>query len=161
MRCVECQDLIITGYIDNELAGNDRRSLAEHLSTCAACREFKDAVVQSAVEPFRGHTPAPVPAYIWTELRNRLAAQPTAPGIRWQQLLSFPRVALVAASLVFVLLAGVWIPARFTAPDPSPREIAAVTSENEEYFDYLETDRDGELVSDAGFGTAAETFMSL
>lgn len=50
MNCKECQKLLITDYLDNELPEEENRLVEVHLSECRECgRFYEDALAESKV----------------------------------------------------------------------------------------------------------------
>ncbi len=71
LESFECRDVTarLGELVDNELAGNERKAVEEHLDTCPDCAAFFASyrhVVQSAAELREPETPLPV------DVQNRL-----------------------------------------------------------------------------------------
>jgi hypothetical protein len=109
----------LSEYIDDELAGDERRALEQHLETCPECqttlRELRNVVASAAALPAR------VPqADLWPGVEHRI--RQVRPARRVISL-SLPQIA--AAAVVLMALSGglVWM---LRPPTPPPTQQAGV-----------------------------------
>lgn len=113
MRCERVQELILTDYTDRALDEKLAREIDEHIRSCDACREFKRAAGESAVQPFRAARSAEAPSYIWERVKQKIAAEtPARVGILDNIFWSLGRIpkpavafAAAAALIIAVLIA--------------------------------------------------------
>ena len=52
MNCYEIQDLILTDYLDGEMASEKKKMIDGHLTQCQSCREFLLTARQTVDRPF-------------------------------------------------------------------------------------------------------------
>jgi len=107
MKCGEIRDIIITEYIDNEIDAKVRGEMELHLSICAGCHEFKEALLSGIVEPLRNAEPAVAPEALWFKVRSaieRLEKEENSFDIGALVSSFMPRWANVAAMAAMVLI---------------------------------------------------------
>lgn len=75
MECKKVQDRLLTEYLDKELGAEERSGIEEHLSGCAHCREFFEAVQKSAVVPFKTAGTLQPDSAVWQRIRAQLEAE--------------------------------------------------------------------------------------
>lgn len=157
----------MTDLADGELNAEKAKLVSGHLVECHACREFKYNFIKTAIEPFktvRRETPA---AYIWRNIRNRIEQKnilkpPIFPDILrgW---LSFPRAALVTATVALLIFVSVlFISNQRTgtnAPDKIHFSAENTAQTKEDYFSYLYEGIDESYENEKGLGTAVEEFI--
>jgi hypothetical protein len=68
MDCKEIRDIIITDYADNR-AGAKAGEVELHLSGCAKCRSFKEALMSGVVGPLRNTAQVKPPEALWYKVR--------------------------------------------------------------------------------------------
>jgi predicted anti-sigma-YlaC factor YlaD len=117
-RCKEIQDLLQTDYFDQQVRLQDKQLIQEHLKQCFACRELEKKL-QAQRMLFQGAKPEPVPAHIWSNIREAIIAerleQEEAPayGIleRLKSLIFLRRPVVVLATSVFsvIIIAAVFV----------------------------------------------------
>jgi anti-sigma factor RsiW len=107
---VNCQDLdrLLTAYLDDEVGGDERLGIEEHLAGCVACRRRAKAEgTASRVLRVRAASLAtPAPA----GLRERCAAMASRPsrgGARWWAVSGWRRTSLASATIAAALFAVV------------------------------------------------------
>ncbi|MDD5131751.1 MAG: zf-HC2 domain-containing protein [bacterium] len=83
MNCHKFRDIIITDYIDGELAEQRKQEIDHHLRECPACRAFAAAVRSMAVDPLKETTLEEPPAFLWTRIQSRLEPAHSGRGTRW------------------------------------------------------------------------------
>ncbi len=70
MNCDKIRDIIITDYIDKETDAKVLGEMELHLSICAGCHAFREALMFAAVEPLRNTVPAVPPEALWFKVRS-------------------------------------------------------------------------------------------
>jgi len=79
MNCRKAQELIISGYSDNELKFFWKKELEAHLGLCAECREFLTVFKTTVVTPFKEEPVLNAPDYLWYRIKDKItAAKPPA-----------------------------------------------------------------------------------
>ena len=76
MKCDQCKELILTDYIDGQIAAEQKKSLEEHLQTCASCHEYAQKVMAELVVPFNDLERVEPPAALWENIKAELAEEP-------------------------------------------------------------------------------------
>jgi len=133
MNCTDARHIIITDYIDNEVDAGARGEIELHLSSCPACRTFKEAVFSGISEPLRNALDFTPPQALWYKVRARIERleEPVSIGTIISSL--FPKwvnVAAIASIVLVTSLAGnylahnIWVKA-------SQQSIAAAAEEND------------------------------
>jgi len=166
MNCKRFQKMIITDYLDGEINAERKKLVEEHLTRCSHCREFKEAVTKSVIEPFRKAEKVKPSDSIWHRIKERiegeiersLTPRPAADLIEnLKRIFYVPRpVFVVATVMVVVLFLGI-----FTKLYTSKQEITRLQSEEQvEYIAYLFTEN-GDMSNgeDVGYGTAIEEYF--
>ncbi len=111
-KCEHFKDLILTDYLDGELDKNLAESLESHLLDCGDCRAFFKDVKNNASLPFQKVSQQPVPAELWSAIKQKIENQDQAANPlevildKLKGLIVFPRLVPVFASLVLMFLAG-------------------------------------------------------
>ena len=119
MRCAECTELL-SAYLDDELMGDDKEAVREHLSACADCAREEQAIAlvsRRIKESFMRHS---TPDVLKARIRNALAQNdaftpplptpaPSTPSVR-----VWPRWPVLAAAGVVVAIASSAITATLT-----------------------------------------------
>jgi anti-sigma factor RsiW len=75
MRCEKIQELILTDYMDRELAEKGVREVDAHILSCAACREFKRLADRKAAQPFKAAPSVQAPSYIWERVKQEITVE--------------------------------------------------------------------------------------
>ncbi|MBF0505128.1 MAG: zf-HC2 domain-containing protein [Candidatus Omnitrophica bacterium] len=111
-KCEYFKDLLLTDYIDGELAQKIKLELDNHLLVCPDCRVFAQEVKKRTVQPFYNVSAQPVPGVIWETVRERIAGKqeqynPLEEFIRGlKNLFLLPKPVPVLASVMLMFLAG-------------------------------------------------------
>ena len=130
MRCDRARELI-GAYVDEELSGDDRTSVAAHIASCAGCRELmgdikrtSDAIAELGREP--------APTALASRIRSRLAnaAEEQEPGrkrfVPWRIPSSVRRqAAALATCCAFSVLLTWWVMTSLGQVDRLQQEIVA------------------------------------
>ena len=167
MQCEKFQELILTDYLDRELAEEQRAALEAHLAQCPRCREFAEKALKVAVEPFEQLERLKPSPQLWANIKEAIKGAPQpdareAPDDFWErlkQLFYFPRPALVLATavLVTIMLLAV-LPKQI-----GQNHIAQVDSVAEDEIEYLAALMEGteriDLDENGGYGTAIEEYF--
>ena len=107
MNCKECQDYLLTDYLDGELSPEKTHQLEAHLSSCPSCREMAESLRGTVVEPF-GKCDGALPAEtVWQKIKKEITAQEHAPQEDWFKKLKellFPKPVFALATVACLLL---------------------------------------------------------
>ena len=105
MNCRKAQEIIISGYSDNELKFFWKKVLESHLADCSDCREFLSVFNNSVIEPFKNTKPVNAPDYLWYRIKDKITAATLVPS-RHRLLDIFVRVPrpIFAATAVILLV---------------------------------------------------------
>lgn len=76
MKCDRIQELLLTDYVDDCLDPSQKKEIDEHIGRCAHCMSFKQAVIQTTVEVFKGMERRQVPADLWGKIEASLESGP-------------------------------------------------------------------------------------
>jgi anti-sigma factor RsiW len=119
MECKKVQDRLITEYLDNELDAGECSGIEGHLSGCASCREFLEAIQKSAVAPFKEAGALQPDSVVWRRIEREIEAE-RARSENWfvkladllVPLLKMPqpvfRVAFVTVLILVVVVLAQW-----------------------------------------------------
>ena len=154
MDCGKIKELILTGYVDNEIDGREKARLEAHCALCPGCKEYLEAVKTSAVTPFEGAPRREPPAFIWYRVKDAIMAEQRDKARRFIPV----RVpALAMATIMGVTLVVVSVTAlRFHAGKVAEAE----REEQIEYAAYsMEAPANGFLNNEGGLGTSVENYF--
>ncbi|MDD5557393.1 MAG: zf-HC2 domain-containing protein [bacterium] len=120
MNCEEMEELLKADYIDGELSGNAAREAAAHLSACARCRRFEEAVRRAAVAPLRGAPRERAPESLWRAIERAVGPAHPAGGragfrVTRHELLGLRGAAAAVAAAAAAVIIAVTLP-RSSAP---------------------------------------------
>jgi len=155
MDCKECQDIIITDYLDREINAEKKKLVEAHLAECSACREYMIAVSKSAVEPFKKVEIVTPPLSVWRRIKEAIESESSLFPV--PRVFYIPRpVFAMATVVVLALFIGI-----FTKFYINSHEVARLQSQEEvEYLASLFAENsyasNGE---DTGYGTAIEEYL--
>jgi anti-sigma factor RsiW len=163
MNCRKIQEIILTDYIDDQLDQKRKCFIDEHLEHCHQCREFAAIAQERLVKPFSNAEKQEVPAIIWDQVKESIAAQqePKVSLIeeileRLRQVVSMPRPVFAMASLVTLVLMISILP-QFMMSNPAVK-INGVGQV--EYLSYLTgTSGDVSTSESADLGTPIEKYF--
>lgn len=154
-RCRNIQNSLLTDHLDGRLNAGSRKSIDDHLASCADCRAVHSSARQ-ADDCLHQAPPLLPPDHCWTAIRARIDAA-AAEKFSWNTLgenLFGARRQLAWASLATVIiLAGVTLPI-LSGPRPSPLSPYAGSA-----LMALMDDRDS-TADDAGLDTNAEYLLT-
>jgi hypothetical protein len=165
MNCKKIKELLITDYSDGEIKERIRGAVDRHLRTCDSCREFKEVVRKTAIEPFRKAREVKPPDYVWLRIKEAIIKEESyKPGGIFVDLADFlrrliyiPRPAFVMATATGLLLAATIFTRMVFYP---PRTAGSYLEENMVFFAYL---GNGEANyyddSNTGLGTSIEEYF--
>ncbi|HYU56959.1 MAG TPA: zf-HC2 domain-containing protein, partial [Actinomycetota bacterium] len=93
-------DELLAGYVDGDLAGDEREAVETHLAGCATCRE-EVALARRAVAALEALEPAPSPLGLGTPaiLGARTTPRRGVLRPRWAAALAAAAVVVVAAAV--------------------------------------------------------------
>ena len=77
MNCKKIKELIITDYLDGEIDLTLKKEIEGHLKVCNQCRQFVQALRQSAVEPFKDAKRNMPPESVWRNIESAIEQQRT------------------------------------------------------------------------------------
>lgn len=163
MRCVRYRELILTDYMDGELSPEMQEEVEAHIKTCVSCSELKKSLLKKAVEPLKLAGKVNPPAYIWQNIRERLASseEPQAQSAlsalreRLSKVFVTPRPALAFATAT-VLVIGL-IVASFSMYRAYERSYFAPGIEL--FSTGLDENNGNADSADDSLGTSIETFL--
>lgn len=162
MKCKEFQDLIITEYVDGEISPDNLNLVNEHIDNCNTCRQFRDAVVNIAVEPFKNINKADVPEFIWERINEKIQQKNKSLLNNWfetiRNLFKFPRLAIATVSISVALLVSLIFinkPNNNSFVDSQYYVDTNLNESHEQYFSYLNNN----VEENNGFGTAIEEYL--
>ena len=72
MECKKIQELLLTDYIDGEAGDTLKNEVEEHVSSCHTCRQFKQDLLITAIEPFRKARETKAPDFVWNHIKEAL-----------------------------------------------------------------------------------------
>ena len=104
MNCRKAQELIVSGYSDNELKFFWKQAIEAHLAQCPACREFLAVFENTVITPFKDAPVKDAPDYLWYRIKEKIASQ--VPVKRPYLLDIFPKIPrpVLAAMVVIILV---------------------------------------------------------
>lgn len=70
MRCKDAQDMILTGYLDDQVSSKQARAIHEHLAQCGDCKEFFERSQKILVDPFKAIHEVKVPDHVWMKIKE-------------------------------------------------------------------------------------------
>ena len=119
MECKKVQDQLITEYLDKELGAAERSGIEQHLSGCAHCQEFFEAVQRSSLVPFKETGEMQPDGALWQKIQEKIEAERSRSGNWFGKLMDilvsrfpFPvplmRTAFVTALILVVVVATQW-----------------------------------------------------
>jgi hypothetical protein len=111
--CKDFKDLVLLDHFDGEADVDAKAWIASHAAACPGCRSFLVHVQQGLKVPFEKAVREPVPAGLWSSIREKIVEQEVLqeePGFFerfWGMLAPVPSWAPALASvLVVVALSG-------------------------------------------------------
>lgn len=124
-----CQsiDTLSMAFLDDELAGQERRELELHLLECASCREHVDAERADLELVRKALVAPPAPALLKARITRALDAEDAEAARRarrqWSQWL-LPGSAIAAAAAAMLVFFGAGSPSAHDRPQPALVDIA-------------------------------------
>lgn len=112
MKCDQIQELLLTDYLDDCLEKDLRAKIDEHVDGCPECKHFKQTVIQTTVDVFKGMERGEVPADLWSKIETSIEneSQPCLGTSSWweslRSLFANPAPVLTIAVLVIFLGLG-------------------------------------------------------
>ncbi len=164
MDCKKIQELIITDYLDNEASAAVREEVRAHLSSCAGCREFEQAVRRLTSEPFRKIKRQEPPVEIWQRIQDSLEQkqekEPRAFLAGLLDLLSsrvrFRKPVFALSSAIAVAIMVIFL---VQAPLYRQKMINQYLQEESQYLLSLRAPVNGGLESEFELGTGIEQYF--
>jgi hypothetical protein len=95
----------LSGYLDGELAGEDRAGLETHLEQCADCRDAL-AGLRRVVAHARTLEDRPPAQDLWAGIADRIGARASRPAARTPRRFSFSLPQLAAAGIALATVSG-------------------------------------------------------
>ncbi|MFA5320947.1 MAG: zf-HC2 domain-containing protein [Candidatus Omnitrophota bacterium] len=159
MNCKQVRNAILTGYCEGEIAEKDKEIIKAHIAGCAECGKFEAAIVNSALEPFRGVNREEAPPEIWNGIYKELSERP----VGFQEYLKrgvkrffvLPRPALLAVSSVSVCVVAAFLIYFFSGGKTREAYVELKADEQMQYIAYITG------FSDSINGKAAEDYTDI
>lgn len=107
MKCKECQEYILTDYIDNEFKKDIKQKMEDHFSMCHECKEFAVMARKAVVEPFEKSERVEPPEMVWENIKGEISEGNLENQVDWLERFKkvlFPRPAFAFATLACLLL---------------------------------------------------------
>ncbi len=110
MQCEQCQQFILTDYLDGETNDTQNREIEEHLSCCTQCKEFAQNAKKITVEPFENMERLQPSPQVWANIQEKINQPQEQPDVlagfldKVKELLSAPRSAFALATALAVIL---------------------------------------------------------
>lgn len=136
--CKRYRGLIVTDYLDGELAGKRKDEVESHMRSCAGCRELYRQM-KDGLEPIFGQAKGrPVPDHIWPQLKKKIQDRTTRfPRVTFKDImerylapLRIPVLVPAAATAIMVFAIGALIIFNFQMRQTRETEQA-------EYLEYI------------------------
>ena len=70
--CKRYKELLLTDYIDGEIDTEIRKDIDNHLIICSSCRQFKEDVVEKAINVFNEVSREKVPEGLWSSIKEKM-----------------------------------------------------------------------------------------
>ena len=154
MNCRKAQEIIISGYSDNELKFFWRKALESHLDACGGCREFLSVFKHSVVEPFQKAEPINAPDYLWHRIKDKITAvQPsTSRHHLFDIFVKVPRPVFAAAAVIVLVTVNLMVLGVVNFNRSNSSSVSMLS--------YVEEINSGNTDNPADFGTDIEkTFL--
>jgi predicted anti-sigma-YlaC factor YlaD len=162
MDCKKIEGLL-TEHIDGELNNGLRRGVEEHLQSCYNCRQLKEMLVESSIEPLKGAQRVNAPEDLWQKIKDKIEERtPTGsiPDLVLERLLlpmRARRPAIALAAAVVILLLAITI---IRLPMEKPSAIATYMEEQADFFIYLADENGAGSAADlTNIGTDIEEYL--
>jgi predicted anti-sigma-YlaC factor YlaD len=163
MKCEKIRELILTDYIDNQMKEEDDIRLNIHLANCRDCKEFLEAVKNTAVKPFANAKKMEAPGSLWERVKGAVIAEERresnlVEGMleRLKSVIRMPRSAFaISTAMALVLIAVLTVTFKFN------QQALEINREGQfEYSSYsAEAPASAFLNNDDGFGTLVEEYF--
>lgn len=113
MKCKRIQELILTDYVDDQLSGEWRQFVDDHLTNCPHCRKFAQAV-KATVQPFSQAEKMNPPEDLWPRIKQAIEAERISAETEWIEtfirnlthVFSVPK-AVLAMMVMLIIMASV------------------------------------------------------
>ena len=166
MKCERARELILTDHMDGELGSGCRGDMAEHLRTCAACRELEHLVREKISMPFNNATREAPPAYLWEGIRERIASDAEARSVVFSPVAEWIRKVLSAISdiprpvMAFAAATIIAVGILIAAPGVQRRALDEYLSDQALFMSKLDAyEANGVSIFDTDISTGIEKFM--
>jgi anti-sigma factor RsiW len=163
MTCKKIKELILTDYIDNQMNEEDSIHLNIHLANCHECKEFLEAVKNTAVKPFANSKKIAPPEFLWQRVKESIMAEDQKqPNLvdsileRLKSVFSMPRPAFAISTIMaLVLIVALTVNFKFN------QQALEINREGQiEYSNYsVEAPVSVFLNNNGGFGTLVEEYF--
>jgi len=159
MKCHECQEHILSGYLDNELNVDLKTAIDGHLSECNKCKEFAAIAQKAVVEPFKELQRETPPEAIWDNIKEEIEGERLEAGVDWlgklKELLSPKPVFAIATIASLVLMVFVFAPGRRQGDLARTNGVKVEHFENIDYVAGLLDEQNGS----EEYGTSIEEYF--
>lgn len=138
MDCKKIRAFILTDYSDGEIGAGSKEEIEAHLTSCAVCREWADALRKTAIEPFKKIEKAEPPDVVWYRIKEAIMSEKERQPAGWfervrdllESAYAVPRPAYATAAIMCVFLIAI-VFARL--PMQQQREVSKYLQEEMEF----------------------------
>ena len=155
MNCKQCQEHILTDYLDGQAIPRLKQEIDGHLASCSQCKEFLTQVEKMIVEPFK-NAPRIMPSEeIWENIRRKISDEKRLENGEWIERFNnvfFPRPVIALALVILLMVMTLKLNA-LSGKDNFVRNGADLLGND--YMAYLFADDDGS----GEYGTSIEQYF--
>jgi len=110
MNCRDCQELILTDYLDNQMEKGEREKIEGHLSSCPGCREFAFNARKTVMEPFEHAQRPQPPESVWHNIKEAISDERSVEDRislldKLRNFIAIPKPAMAFVMIVVLLVA--------------------------------------------------------
>ena len=161
MKCKKIQEIILTDYLDGQLAERQRSLLSRHLAGCQGCKKFSIYVMKNIAGLFTNAERLIPSEIVWRRIKGSIEAEETTkPGVvtsffeRLKGTLYILKPATIFVSaLTFIIVASLVL-ALYIGNQNKLNYNSQKTIQGNDYYEELFSD--SYTTKDTGFGTAIE-----
>lgn len=78
MRCEQIQEMILSDYLDGQMADHQKQQVDQHIHQCEQCQEFLKVAKVAAFDPFMDIPLIEPPEQIWKNIEHRIIQEKVA-----------------------------------------------------------------------------------
>ena len=161
MKCKKIQEIILTDYLDGQLAERQRSLLSRHLAGCQGCKKFSIYVMKNIAGLFTNAERLIPSEIVWRRIKGSIEDEETnKPAVvigffeRLRGVLCIPKpVMIFATALTFILVTSLVL-ALYIGNQNRLNYSSQKTIQDNDYYEKLFSD--AYTAKDTGFGTAIE-----